>query len=142
MGDVDAQLPAAVLDLPGVQVLPEGGDELDLHPKQRQIVGDVAPDAAERHPHQPGIGIPGNQRLGRDPGNVDVDAADHHHIWIHLQNVTLALDDALLHQIGDVHRHRGPGDTRLIGQFLLRDQRVFRDPAKELPFPFCNHKHL
>ena len=42
----------------------------------------------------------------------------------------------------EYHRHRGPGDTRLIGQFLLRDQRVFRDPAKELPFPFCNHKHL
>ena len=120
-----------------MDVLTKGGDELDLHIQQRQIVGNIPAHAAQTHPHRAGVGVPVHRHLRRPAADVHVDAAHHRDIGRCMDDVAFAGDVALLHQVGDVHRHGGPGDAGLFRQLLLGDERVFFDPVQNLPFPLA-----
>ena len=69
------------------------------------------------------------------PADVHSHAPHHGHVRRGVDDVALAGDVALFHQVGDVHRHGGPGDARLIRQLLLGDEGIFLDPVQKLPFP-------
>ena len=135
LGDVDAQFPAAGGDLLGVQVVAEGGDHPHVQAQKAHVVGDVPAHAAQTHPHRTGVGVPVHRHLRRPAADVHVDAAHHRDIGRCMDDVAFAGDVALLHQVGDVHRHGGPGDAGLLRQLLLGDERVFFDPVQNLPFP-------
>ena len=135
LGDVDAKLPAAGGDLLGVQVVAEGCDQPHVQPQQAHVVGDVPAHAPQAHPHGPGVGVMLHRHLRRPAADVHVDAAHHRHIGRRVDDVALAGDIPLFHQVGDVHRHGGPGDAGLFRQLLLGDQGIFLDPVQDLPFP-------
>ena len=59
-----------------------------------------------------------------------------------MDDVAFAGDVALLHQVGDVHRHGGPGDPRLVCQLLLGDQGVLFNPVQKLPLTPVSYTHL
>ena len=79
-----------------------------------------------------GIGVPGHQLPGGHRADVHVHAAYHRHIRGSADNVALAGDAALFHQVGYVHRHAGAGDAGLVRQLLLRDHGIFPDPLQQL----------
>ena len=138
VGDVDAQLPAYGLHLLGVHILAEGGDELHIHPHKTHVVGDVAAYPAGGEQHPPGVGVLRDGLFGGIAADVHVGAAHHRDIGGGVDDVPLAADAALFHQIGDVHRHAGAGDARLLRQLLLGDHRIFRDPVEDLPLALCH----
>jgi len=72
------------------------------------------------------------------PADVQVDAPHDYHIRSGADDVALAGDMALLHQIGDVYRHRRAGDARFVRQLLLGDQGVLLNPLENLPFPLSH----
>ena len=135
VGDVDAQLPAGGGDALGVHVVAEGGEHAHVHPQQGHVVGDVPPHAPQAHAHLAGVGVGSHQLPVGPAADVHVDAANHHRVGRCADDVALAGDVALLHQVGDVHRHRRAGDARLVCQLLLGDQGVLLNPPENLPFP-------
>ena len=135
VADVDAQLAAGGGHPLGLHVVAKGGEQVDLRPQQGQVVGDVPPHAPQAHPHPAGVGVPGDQRAGGATPDVHVHAPHHHGVGRCAQDVALPGDMSLFHQVGDVHRRRGPGDPRLVCQLLLGDHGVLLNPAQELPFP-------
>ena len=72
---------------------------------------------------------------GGPAADVHVHAAHHRDVGSRVDDVPLAGDIALFHQVGDVHCHGGPGDARLVRQLLLGDQGIFLNPVQQLPFP-------
>ena len=61
--DVDAQLAAAGGDPLGVHVVPKGGEQPHVHPKQGHVVGNISPHTPQAHPHPAGVGVGGHQGL-------------------------------------------------------------------------------
>ena len=135
LGDVDAQLPAACGDFLGVDIVPEYRQQTDVHAQQSHVVSDVPPHTAQAHPHHAGIGVPHDGDLAGPAADVHIYAAHHSDIGGRVDDVALAGDVALFHQVGDVHRHGGSGDPRLACQLLLGDQGVLFDPVQKLPLP-------
>ena len=119
----------------GEAVLPQHRDHGHLLPQQAQVVGDVPPHAAQRRGHPAGVGVPRHQRRGGHRADVHIHAAHHHDVGRLPQQVAPPGDVSLFHQVGDVHRHGGPGDPRLVCQLLLGDQGVLFDPVQKLPLP-------
>ena len=135
LGDVDAQLPAACGDLLSIDIVTEYRQQTDVHAQQGHIVGNVPAHAAQAHPHHAGIGVPHDGNLTGPAADVHIHAAHHGDVGGRVDDVALAGDVALFHQVGDVHRHRGPGDPRLVCQLLLGDQGVLFNPVQKLPLP-------
>ena len=135
LGDVDAQLSAAGGNLLGVDIVAEHRQQTDVHAQQRHVVGDVPPHAAKAHPHNAGVGVLHDGDLTGPAADVHIHAAHHGDVGGRVDDVALAGDVALFHQVGDVHRHRGPGDPRLVCQLLLGDQGVLFNPVQKLPLP-------
>ena len=135
LADVDAQLSAAGGNTLGVHIVPKGGEHPHIHPQQRQVVGDVSPHASQAHADLAGVGICGHQGPVGPAPDVDVHAAHHHRVGGGADDISLAGDMSLLHQVGDVHRRRRAGDPRLVRQLLLGDEGIFLDPSEDLPFP-------
>ena len=79
-----------------------------------------------------GIGVPGHQGPGGYRADVHVHAAHYRHIRVGADDVALAGDAALFHEVGYVYRHAGAGDTGLVRQLLLGDHGVFADPLQQL----------
>ena len=76
-----------------------------------------------------------------DPADIHIDPAHHHGVGGGGHDIALAGDVALFHQVGYVHRHRGPGDARFVRQLLLGNQGIFLNPPKDLPFPLGHGRH-
>ena len=129
LGDVDAQLSAAGGDFLGIDIVAEHRHHPDIHAQQRHVVGDVPPHAAQAHPHHAGVGVLHDGHLAGPAANVHVHAAHHGDIGRRVDNVAFAGDIALFHQVGDVHRHGGTGDARLVRQLLLGNQGIFLNPV-------------
>ena len=100
--------------------------------QKAQVVGNVPAHAAQGGGHMAGIGVPGHQGPGGYRADVHVHAAHHRHIRVGADDVALAGDAALFHEIGYVYRHAGAGDTGLVRQLLLGDHGVFADPLQQL----------
>ena len=133
LGDVDAQLSAAGGDFLGVDIVAEHRQQTDVHAQQSHVVGDVAAHAAQAHPHHTGVGVLHDGNLAGPAADVHIHAAHHGDIGGCVNDVALAGDVALFHQVGDVHRHGGSGDPSLVCQLLLGDQGVLFDPVQKLP---------
>ena len=135
LGDVDAQFAAAGCDLLGVDIVAEHRHHPDVHAQQGHVVGDVPAHAAQAHPHHAGVGVLHDGDLAGPAADVHIHAAHHSDVGGRVDDIALAGDVALFHQVGDVHRHGGPGDPRLVCQLLLGDQGVLFDPVQKLPLP-------
>ena len=135
VGQVNAQLDAGGGDFLSIYVVPQGGDHAYIQPQQGHVVGDVAAHAAQAHPHPAGVGILCHQFLTGGAADVHVHPAHHHCVGGGADDVALAVDVALFHQIGDVDGHRRAGDARPVGQLLLGDQGIFLNPLEDLGFP-------
>ena len=135
LGDVDAQLPAACGDFLGVDIVPEYRQQTDVHAQQGHVVSNIPPHAAQAHPYHTGVGVLHDGDLAGPAADVHIHAAHHSDIGGCVDDVALAGDVALFHQVGDVHRHGGSGDPRLACQLLLGDQGVLFDPVQKLPLP-------
>ena len=133
LGDVDAQLSAAGGDFLGVDIVPEYRQQTDVHAQQGHVVGDVAAHAAKAHPYHTGVGVLHDGDLAGPAADVHIHAAHHGDVGGCVNDVALAGDVALFHQVGDVHRHGGSGDPSLVCQLLLGDQGVLFDPVQKLP---------
>ena len=133
LGDVDAQFAAAGGDLLGVDIVAEHRHHPDVHAQQGHVVGDVPAHAAQAHPHHAGVGVLHDGNLAGPAADVHIHAAHHGDIGGCVNDVALAGDVALFHQVGDMHRHGGSGDPRLVCQLLLGDQGVLFDPVQKLP---------
>ena len=96
-------------------------------------MGDVPAHAAKAHPHHAGVGILHDGDLAGPAADVHIHAAHHGDIGGRVDDVAFAGDIALFHQVGDVHRHGGSGDARLVRQLLLGDQGVLFNPVQKLP---------
>ena len=129
---VQADVPGVFLDPAAEVVVAHHRHHGGLLAQQTQVVGDVAAHAAQGRGHMAGIGVPGHQLPGGHRADVHVHAAYHRHIRGSADNVALAGDAALFHQVGYVHRHAGAGDAGLVRQLLLRDRGVFPDPLQQL----------
>ena len=138
LADVDAQLAAGGGDTLGVHIVAEGGEHPHVQPHQSHVVGDVAPHAPQAHAHLARVGVRRHQLPVGPPADVQVDAPHDYHIRSGADDVALAGDMALLHQIGDVYRHRRAGDARFVRQLLLGDQGVLLNPLENLPFPLSH----
>ena len=129
LGDINAQLPAACGDLLGVDVVSEHRQHPNVHAQQGHVVGNVPAHTAQAHPHHARVGVLHHQHLAGPAADVHVHAAHHGDIGGRVDNVALAGDIALFHQVGDVYRHRGTGDPGLVRQLLLGDKRIFLNPV-------------
>ena len=116
----------------GKAVLPEHRRHRDLLAEQAEVVGDVAPDAAERRRHAAGVRVARDELPARNGADVHVHAADHDDIRRGAQQIAAPGDIAFFHEIRNVHRRAGTGDSRLVGQLLLGDHRVLADPFQQL----------
>ena len=125
----------------GVGVVPKGGEQPDVYPQQGHVVGDIPPHAPQADAHRPGVGVRAHQRGGGHAADVHIYPAHHHGIGGGGDDIPLAGDVALFHQIGYVHRHRGPGDARLVRQLLLGDQGVLLNPSEDLALPLGHGPH-
>ena len=132
---VNPQPLAGVHHLPGVGVLSQRRQQGDLDPQQPQVMGNVPPHAPHAHRNLAGVGIPPHQRAGGLPPDVHIHRAGHHHVAAGGQDVAPAHNVALLHQVGDMHRHRRAGNPRPLGQGLLGDHRVLCNPVQNLLLP-------
>ena len=135
LGNVDAQFAAAGGDLLGVDIVAEHRHHPDVHAQQGHVVGDVPPHAAQAHPYHTGVGVLHDGDLAGPAADVHIHAAHHGDVGGRVDDIALAGDVALFHQVGDVHRHGGPGDPRLVCQLLLGDQGVLFNPVQKLPLP-------
>ena len=133
LGDVNAQLPAACCNLLGVNVVSEHRQHPNVHTQQGHVVGNVPAHAPQTHPHHAGVGVLHDGDLAGPAADVHIHAAHHGDIGGCVDDVALAGDVALFHQVGDVHRHGGSGDPSLVCQLLLGDQGVLFDPVQKLP---------
>ena len=140
LGDVDAQLSAAGGDFLGVDIVAEHRQQTDVHAQQSHVVSDVPPHTAQAHPYHTGVGVLHDGNLAGPAADVHIHAAHHGDIGGRVDDVALAGDVALFHQVGDVHRHGGSGDPRLVRQLLLGDQGIFLDPVQKLPLSL-GHGH-
>ena len=66
-----------------MRIAAEGGEKLDLHAEQAQIVRDVAPDAAGRERDGAGVGVAEDELLFRAAANVEIHGADDADISTH-----------------------------------------------------------
>ena len=98
-------------------------------------MGNIAAHASQAHAHLAGVGVLRHQLVQGTATNVQIDAPHHHRIGGGTDDVALAGDVPLLHQVGDMYRRRRPGDARLVRQLLLGDHRVLLDPFQDLPLP-------
>ena len=135
VGQVEADGGGVLPHALGEAVLSQHRDHGDLLAQQTQVVGDVAPHAAQRRGDPAGIGVPRHQRRMGHRADVHIHTAHHHDIRVGAQQIAAPGDVALFHQAGDVYRRAGAGDPRLFSQLLLGDHGVFPDPLQQLPFP-------
>ena len=140
LGNVNAQLPAACGDFLGVDIVPEYRQQTDVHAQQSHVVSDVPPHTAQAHPYHAGVGVLHDGDLAGPAADVHIHTAHHGDVGGRVDDVALAGDVALFHQVGDVYRHGGSGDPRLVRQLLLRDQGIFLDPVQKLPLSL-GHDH-
>ena len=133
LGDVDAQFAAAGGDLLGVDVVAEYRQQTDVHAQQGHVVSNIPPHAAQAHPYHTGVGVLHDGDLAGPAADVHIHAAHHGDVGGRVDDIALAGDVALFHQVGDVHRHGGSGDPSLVCQLLLGDQGVLFDPVQKLP---------
>ena len=66
-----------------MRIAAEGGEKLDLHAEQAQVVRDVAPDAAGRERDGTGVGVAEDELLFRAAANVQIHGADNTDIGVH-----------------------------------------------------------
>ena len=81
--EVHAELHAVVAQKLGVRIAAEGGEELDLHAEQAQVMRDVAPDAAGRERDGTGGGVAEDELFFRAAANVEIHGADDADIRVH-----------------------------------------------------------
>ena len=134
LGDVDAQLAAHRRQLLGVHIVAKGRDQAHIQSHEAHVVGDVPAHPAGAHAHGAGVGVLAHQLLIGAASDVHVHAAYHGDIGAAGDDISLAGDAALFHQIGNMHRHTGAGDARPVRQLLLGDGGVRLDPVENLPF--------
>ena len=119
MTDVDAEIRTAGFNPLRMQIVSERGQEADVHPQQAQVMRDVPPDTPEADRDLSRVGIVFDQGPHRSAADVDVDSADHRHIGRAAHHVSTASNMSLFHQVRDMHRHCGTGDSRLSCQLFL-----------------------
>ena len=81
--EIHAELHAVVAQELGVRIAAKGGEKLDLHAEQAQIVRNVAPDTAGRERDGTGVGVAEDELLFRAAANVEIHGADHTDILVH-----------------------------------------------------------
>ncbi len=138
MADVDAQFAAGGGNALCVEVVAKRGQEADVHTEQAQIVRDVPADTAQARRDPAGVGILRDHGGKGAAADVHVHAAGNDRVGPGAQDVALARNVTLLHQIGNVHRDGGARNPRAFRQCLLRDHRIRFDPLQKLPFPLCH----
>ena len=129
-----------------MEVVSKGRQQPHIRPQQAQVVGNVPAHTPQAHPDGAGIGIRRHQRAEGTAADVHIDASHHHGVGAGAQHIPPAGDIALGHQVGDVHRHRGPGDAQLLGDGLLGNHGIRFDHLQNLPLALghgtasSNHK--
>ena len=141
MAQVDAQLRAGGGHPFAVEIVAVGGQQPDIGAQQRQIVGNVAPDAPQTDADGAGIGVGGHQGSEGASADVHIDAPGHHGIAAAAKHIAPPGNAALFGQVGDVDRHAGAGDAQLCGDILLGNQRIGFNQLQYLPFPLGHCLH-
>ena len=134
MAGIDSQFRTGSCDTLTVDIVTKGRQHPYINTQQAHIVGNIASHTAKADLHCTGIGISGHQRRIGSAADVHIHTADHHRIIAGAQHIATSRNMALAHQIGDVHRHRGSGNSQLICQFLLGNHRVGLNQLQNLPF--------
>ena len=118
-----------------MKVIAVGSQQPHIQTHQAHVVGNVPSHAPQAQGYGAGIGVGGHQRGKGTSADVHIHAAYHHGVGAAAQNVALSGDAALLHQIGDMHRHGRTGDAQLIRNLLLGDHGIGFDQLQNLPLP-------
>ena len=99
------------------RVVADGGDEHGGPAEAGEVLRDVAAHPADRGGRRPRVARAEDRGAsGAHLGVEDCAADDEHGVGLGAQQVAATADDPLLHEVGQVHRDRGPGGADALGQ--------------------------